>query len=369
MSNIKILFDHQAFTFQDFGGVSKYYSELIPNLNLINIQASLPLLLSNNENLSFISDFEKKRFFKHQKIKGKHRFLDVINALDTSLKLVSNNYDVFHPTYYKYPSIYNFAKKKIAKIAVTVYDMNHELYPELFMKNDSTITQKKYVIEKADIVFAISESTKNDIVKLLGIKESKIYVTPLNAEINKKSEIVLNLPTKYILFVGHRDGYKNFILFVKSILPLFVKDNDLKLVCLGAGGFSESEKDFFVTKNLQDKILHFKYKETELYSFYNNALLFVFPSLYEGFGLPILEAFDSECPCALSNSSSLPEVGGDAAMYFDPKSQSSILHTIEKIIYSKEIRYELINKGIERKKVFSWKNCAEKTLNGYKSLF
>ncbi len=366
---MKIFFDHQAFTFQDFGGISKYYSELIPTLNMMNVKTSLPLLLSNNENLAFINNFGKNTFFKNHKFKGKHRFLNAINTLNTSLKLTNDNYDIFHPTYYKYPNIYNFAIKKNAKIAVTVYDMNHELYPELFMKNDSTILQKKILIKKADVILAISESTKNDIIKLLGISETKIFITPLNAEVYKKSEFILNLPTKYILFVGHREGYKNFNLFVKSIFPLFAKDNELKLVCLGANGFSESEKDFFASKNIQDKILYFKYNENELYTFYNKALLFVFPSLYEGFGLPILEAFSSECPCALSNTSSLPEVGGDAALYFDPKSQSSILNAIEKIIYSKEIRNTLINKGIERKKIFSWESCAEKTLNGYKSLF
>lgn len=365
---MKILFDHQAFTYQDFGGVSKYFSNLLPQLKKNNIEEHLSLYFSNNENLDFKSNKEYSNFFKNKNFKGKSKLMNLINIIYSSLRLFNSDFNVFHLTYYNYYLPYNSLKPKKTKIAVTVYDMNHELFPELFPLNDKTSLNKKKIIDRADIIFAISESTKNDLIKIWNIDKKKIFVTHLNATINRSENQIIDLPEKYILFVGHRDGYKNFLPFLKSILTLLEKEKDLKIVCLGGGGFKENEKLMFKNNKIENRILLHSFSEKKLYSYYKNAVMFVYPSLYEGFGLPILEAFDSECACVLSNTSSLPEVGGNAAAYFNPKDSDSILQTIEKVYYDKEYKQQLIKFGSQRKSFFSWEKCASETIKGYESI-
>jgi len=176
------------------------------------------------------------------------------------------------------------------------------------------------------------------------------------------------LPKKYILFVGSRSGYKNFNLFVEAITPLLVKDNELKLVCVGGGNFKEIENEKFKRLNIINKIYQYSVNDDILTYLYKKAVAFIFPSLYEGFGIPILEAFSCGCPVIASNTSSLPEVAGDAAVYFDPTDKLSMLNSIQKVIYNDELKKQLINKGIERVKEFTWEKTAEKTKMLYEEI-
>ncbi len=120
--------------------------------------------------------------------------------------------------------------------------------------------------------------------------------------------------------------------------------------------------------NILHKVHHIKVDDNSLKNLYRNAEAFVFPSLYEGFGLPVLEAFSCGCPAILSNASSLPEIGGDGAIYFDPYDKESITNSIEKVLHDEEFRDNLIQKGYERQKFFSWKKTAASTKKVYESL-
>ena len=146
------------------------------------------------------------------------------------------------------------------------------------------------------------------------------------------------------------------------------RDHDLYVVCVGGGVFSKVEIDEFSNLGVLQKVLRFDLCDEELACSYNNAQLFVFPSLYEGFGIPILEAFECRCPIACSNTSSLPEVAGDAAAYFDPYDVGSIHSTIEKLLYNKELALAFIEKGENRLKQFSFEKTAKETLRIYKEL-
>ena len=139
-------------------------------------------------------------------------------------------------------------------------------------------------------------------------------------------------------------------------------------MCAGAGGFSRDESEFIKLNGISGNILQFNVNDNILMNLYKKATAFVYPSLYEGFGIPILESFASNCPVILSNTSSFPEVAGDAGSYFDPFDIDSISDAISSVIYQEKIRQDLIEKGRKRLQQFSWEITAIKTANVYKSI-
>jgi glycosyltransferase involved in cell wall biosynthesis len=138
------------------------------------------------------------------------------------------------------------------------------------------------------------------------------------------------------------------------------------LICAGGGKFSTQERKDIKRLQLSDKILQMDGNDAVLAHLYSSAQAFVFPSLYEGFGIPVLEAFACGCPALLSNRSSLPEVGGDAALYFDPESISSLVEILAEILENKVLCDDMRTKGLNRLKLFSWNNTAYKTIETYK---
>jgi glycosyltransferase involved in cell wall biosynthesis len=170
-----------------------------------------------------------------------------------------------------------------------------------------------------------------------------------------------------LLYVGTRSGYKNFRAFVGAIAPLLKADADLVVLCVGGGAFNTSERKFFSELRIFDRLTQVEASDPELASLYHSARAFVFPSLYEGFGIPILEAFSCGCPCVLSRASCFPEIAGDAALYFDVDDEDSMTELIRKALYDESVRNELVTRGLQRHKMFSWQKTAKETLDVYRS--
>jgi glycosyltransferase involved in cell wall biosynthesis len=242
--------------------------------------------------------------------------------------------------------------------------MIHELFQGYFLEDKETKTNKKMLLLAADKIIAISENTKNDIIKIYPEVTNKINVIHLGSSFQQLKE---GIPKEnYILFTGVRMKYKNFNAFLQAVAPLLLKYN-LNLICTGYP-FSESEKNLLKNLNIVDRTSCIPVSENQLMELFSKATAFVFPSLYEGFGIPILEAFASNCPAVLSNTSSLLEIGSDAAVYFDPYSIDDMRMQIERVITSTTLQNELVKKGKERLKQFSWEKCAKETMEVYKSL-
>lgn len=386
---MRIAFDYQIFSLQKYGGISRYFFELMKQFNKMDdVSYHLALKYSNNfyllnnpELFNVVKDLKTDEFCHGLQFRGKarlHRLLGrmsivehpLISNLETSVNILKkSDFDIFHPTYYD-----NYFLKYIGKklYVLTVYDMIHELFAEKIPQfHDITISWKKVLIEKASHIIAISQNTKKDIVDLYKIDENKITVVYLGNSFYFNESVKTNTltPKNYILFVGNRSAYKNFEFFIKSIKPLLLKDKYLYLVCAGSVSFTTEEKFLLTQHGLTDKIIHFPLiDDTVLMNLYNGALCFVFPTLYEGFGIPILEAFACGSPAILSDTSSLPEVGGDAALYFDPEDTESILEAVKKVVYNRDLADNLRKKGYEQLKKFSWEKCAEQTLKVYSSL-
>lgn len=365
---MKILYDHQIFTLQKYGGISRYFYELVREFNTMqNIDYEISLLLSNNY---YISDKKFVNYIDllHQKnFRGKHRIFNLLNKLFSILKLKQKEFDIFHPTYYDPYFLKHIGNKRFV---LTVHDMIHEKFKEMFPINDRTTERKRILVHNASKIISVSNNTKKDLIDLFGVDESKIEVIyhGNSMDPNANSDIRFNLPNRYLLFVGNRGGYKNFERFINSVSKIIKEYKDLYIVCAGGNEFNIREKQLFSELGISNRILQYNLDDKNLAYFYKNALAFVFPSLYEGFGIPILEAFACGCPVICSNTSSFPEVAGSGAFYFDPYSEESIKNAVLRIIEDSSLRERLVIEGYERVKQFSWKKTAEKTKLIYESL-
>lgn len=170
----------------------------------------------------------------------------------------------------------------------------------------------------------------------------------------------ISLPEKYVLFVGSRYKYKNFVRFVQSFAQIARKNPKLYLICTGAP-FDTSELQLIESLNLSQRALSFYANDAELATLYHQAQAFIFPSLYEGFGIPILEAYACQCPVILSNASCFPEIAGDAAAFFDPTDEKEMTSSIEEVLNNPILRNELIEKGQKRLQLYSWDKTARQT--------
>lgn len=365
---MKVLFDHQIFTGQRYGGISRVFFELIKELGLNeNIDTEVPLLVSNNHYFSKDHNFILKFFFLNREFKGKQRIMSLVNRLNTVRQLKSQNFDVFHPTYYD-PFFLKHIKDN--PYVLTVHDMIHEKFSHMFSSKDITANNKRLLVEKASKIIAVSENTKKDIIEVYGIDESKIKVIYLGNSLVYNPDVIINIdiPKKYILFVGSRGGYKNFDKFVSSVSKILHSDYELCVLCIGGGRFTPDEIKCFSEYNISRQIFQYDLNDRSLAYFYRHAKLFVFPSLYEGFGIPILEAFACECPLVCSATSSLPEIAGNAARYFDPYDEESMRDAILDVLNNEKLRDSLIQNGSERLSLFSWKKTAFQTGEVYRNI-
>ena len=367
---MNILFDHQTFSLQNYGGISRYYTELIKGINRIpDNDAYLPLLVSNNVHLHEVG-IHVRPFFSETKIPKKLQTIYSLNEFYTICKLRHKRYDVFHATYYD-PYFLPYLEGR--PFVVTFLDMIHEKFGNQFSElayNGVITEQKRRLANKAARIIAISESTKRDLVDILSINPNKIDVIYLGSSFSTKRIKSTDHKTgdlPYLLFVGNRSMYKNFKGLLEAIHPV-LKGFGIKLLCAGGGAFTKSEKEFIQSLKADQLVEQYSINDQTLPMLYQNALAFIFPSLYEGFGIPVLEAFACECPCIVSNKSSLPEVAGSAALYIDPTSSDSIVSAVEKLLNDSNLRESLIQKGREQLAKFSWQRTVTETLKLYQGI-
>jgi glycosyltransferase involved in cell wall biosynthesis len=266
--------------------------------------------------------------------------------------------------------VLNFHPKS-AKLVVTVYDMIHEKFSGNFSKYNLIQKVKAKAVKQADHVICISESTRRDLISLLETPFEKTSVIHLGSSLTGTHVSSKRPDTKkpYILYVGSRSGYKNF----EGLLRAFSQSSRLKkkfmLLCFGGGKFNLHELNLIKLLKLnEDDILILSGDDELLASLYTFASAFVCPSLYEGFGLSSLEAMRFGCPVVCANSSSLPEVVGGAAEFFDPENFSEIQFALEQVVFSPQRSKRLVDLGYERAKLFSWDECARRTLDVYNSI-
>lgn len=371
---MKILYDHTVFQFQRYGGISRYFYELITRLSTkedVGIKLFQGFHINEYGLSEHKQNFESYWGHKWKYKKPAAKYVALILAIPN--KILFDNYmpssdvDIYHPTYY----MIGLKQNKNAPIVITVYDMIHELYPDQFIDSWFVIKAKKRAISKAKVIIAISENTKKDLIKIYNVPESKIKVIYLASSLHSLNLVTIDelkeghgIKRPYILYVGDRRTYKNFKLLFDSYITNFSDDFDL--ICFGGGKFKTNELKS-INNRIKNSIIQLNGPDDLLASLYKHAFCFVFPSLYEGFGIPPLEAMSMGCPVIASNASSIPEVVGDAAILFDPNSKEELIYAI-KSLFDESKRNDLIKRGFEQEKKFSWDKMAGETLDIYKSI-
>jgi len=358
---MNILFDHQAFG-PRFGGIARYHYELLKGLQKHEHEAYISSIFSENEYLLNDKQFNMLHPLANKRFYGSYQLLELFETINKHFSIRNikkKQFDIFHPTYY---SPY-FLKKLNKPFVLTVHDFVHEKYD----KTNKDVANKRLLIEKADKIIAISENTKADIIEYYRAPEAKIKVVYHGYHKPNINEYTESEFANYILFVGKRNGYKNFERFIKVISRLLSNYNSLKLICTG-NPFNEYEIELIAELNITNQIVQISADENTLNTLYKNAIMLVFPSLYEGFGMPILEAFANNCPICISNTSCFPEIAQNAAEYFDPFSEDSMYEAIHKVLNNENIKAELIRNGQKRLLNFSWEKTTKETIEVYHSL-
>lgn len=260
------------------------------------------------------------------------------------------------------------------KFIATVHDLT-VIKMDLFSQSPSRyrmLAKKLYQLKintltKAKGIIAVSEHTKKDILEYFSIPEEKITVTYEAADPSFKPLQNIKKQKNTLLFVGNELPHKNMPNLLKAIAVAKKSVPDIKLIKIGSGGWRGTrEKLIKLAKklNITDAV-SFKQNVPNINEYYNTAQALILPSLYEGFGLPILEAMACGCPVVCSKTTSLPEIAGDAALYFNPADINDVAEKIVELLTNEKLKTQLVKKGFDRNKQFSWQNCAEKTIEAY----
>lgn len=363
---MNIFFDYKIFFSQSYGGPSFYFINLVNSINKknkLNFHAKIFSPLYVNKELDNNYKYLKKFGIYVPSIFNNFQILEWMNKKICSYFLNSKNFNIYHTTYYGEPIV---TKKKIP-IVVTVFDLIHEIYQKKYYQNISFYHKKKNLLSIADHIVCISKNTQNDLINFYNIDPKKTSVIYLSGCKNKfliTSNLIFNKP--FFLYVGNRYRYKNFGTLLKSYSLSEKLFNNFDIVCWGGGIFTKTEKLLIRELKIpESNVKNFQGSNTVLRELYDKAYALVYPSLYEGFGLPVLDSMSFGCPVISSNSSSLPEVYGDAAISFNPESEYELYESMLKLSADSNLRGDLIKKGIKRSNLFSWDETASKTIEVY----
>ena len=362
MTARRLFYDYYIFHSQRFGGVSRYFYELISRAAMDpRFETSLFQGFFINQygieklHNRFASHFGLRRPAIHQL---RHLFKPV-NQFLFERSFRKGRPEVYHQTHFL-----DLKPDYEGRRILTVYDMTHEVFSKNFPAGDQTKEQKKAAVKKADHILAISESTKSDLVRLLGVAPEKVTVTLLANSLTHVGGASSLHTRPYFLFVGDRKGYKNFSLLLQAFSNSRARAQ-MDLICYGGGPLSVQEESEIATKKLVGNVFWRQGPDQQLATLYGHACALVYPSLYEGFGLPILEAYHYGCPVVTSKTSSIPEVAGEAALYFEKDQPEDLARVLDQVAEDLALRARLADRGREREKLFSWDRCYEQTASVY----
>lgn len=385
---IRVIMDAQAFDIQTHGGISRCFAELIRHMPK-DINMCVPIVETKNIYLKqmgmapdkdYYNEFCKghptplKRFWYKLSVNIKNGYwsqwdrMPRLNLFETEQQLINGTFDVFHPTYYNPYFLKRIGNKPFV---LTVHDMISEVYSGIYKFRDEQAKVKRKLISRAAHIIAVSNHTKQDIIKFFDTEPEKISVIYHGIDQNPYvPDSGNNIFGRYLLFVGQRNTYKNFSRFVEAIIPVLKNHPDLSVICTGEP-FESKEIQMFKYYGLNGRFIHtFVESDKELMDIYHYAQAFVYPSAYEGFGIPILEAYKAGCPVVLNRASCFPEIAGDAAVFFDFCGNGQSLQScIEDLLsWTPDKKEKLIAVQRQRLNRYSWDKAAQELAEVYKKV-
>lgn len=357
---MRVAFDDQIFAIQRRGGISRYFTEMIRQFRAnpgLGIEPVLPFRFAVNEHLLELGHTGVHR-------SPLPRWLDrprAVHALNAA-RLTTPSAEILHHTYYTPAALTSNAKVRVC----TVYDMIPELFPEQF-PHGNPHQAKREVVAACDAVICISETTRRDLVRFYGEFDKPVVVTHLavGREFFDAAPRV-DIENKYFLFVGQRAGYKNFSVVLDAFADVARRIPSFELLCVGGGPFTAAEVARTEELGLVGRVRQRQVPDGELPGVYASAVCFVFPSKYEGFGLPVLEAMAAGCPVVVAETACLLEVAEDAAASFDPENSSDLAGILTRAAADPDWSANWRGRGRVRAADFSWAHTAQQTAALYR---
>lgn len=360
---MQILYDGGASQERGVGGVKRYFTNLIARLPA-DFEPHYTTCRAEDETEPSHPRLRIHRFrrFRPQRVslRLEERFFRRVEDAWA--------FAIAHPTYYTLLSQREVSEYR-CPVVITVWDMIHELFPELD-PTGSLVARKRAAIEAADAVLCISDNTRQDLIARYKVAEDKVLVTHLAADLNpallQGDERTPSQP--YFLYVGARAGYKNFDGLLSAFAAAVTLAPEIALCAVGAP-FSRVEQERIAQLQLTGRTENYgQVSDRELAALYRRSIALVYPSLYEGFGIPPLEAMQCGTPVVASDRSSIPEVVGDAGILVDPARADELTDALVTLANQPALRQSLIARGYDRVKHFSWDKTTEQTLNVYRKL-
>jgi glycosyltransferase involved in cell wall biosynthesis len=357
-SQVHVFYDHQAFTAQRVGGVSRYFCEVISRLPAYDVQADVFYGLNWNE---YAQRMAPGVGVNVPPLPRTYRVRRLVNKWTQIPYLAAIRPEVIHKTFYAMEWL-----PADSKLVITIHDMIHEAIPH----HDPAVAKaKQYWCARADHIMAVSQATCDDLMRIYSVPARKVSVVHLGRSVfQDKAKAEPPIRDEFILYVGTRSAYKNFAALAAAYAGSDRLRRQYRLLCFGGGPLTASEVSQIRAYGITDEIIHCEGSDDLLCACYQHAKAFVYPSLMEGFGLPLVEAMSLGCPVFCSDIPPFREVAGDAAMYFDPASVPDIRLLLERNILERGRLLESGSAGVDRSRRFSWDRCAKETAEIYHAL-
>lgn len=366
LSPCRVLYDGMIFQRQAAGGINRYFESLIGHLPehvqpMITTSTTRQQNFPEHNNLElYLRQFELPRPFRKV-----GRAVQAVRFRAVESQVAP---DLVHATYYDMlgDSIRNV---RSAPLVVTVHDMTHEKLPDLIDRHGKHAAMKRRAIEQADAIICVSRNTRKDLLEIYPHLKTRISVIHHATHLGDVEPLVSSdshgddRPS--FLYVGSRTSYKNFDRLLLAMQQIVATHPDAQLRTVGSP-FTRSEQQKLEAMGLADCVInHGLVSDSELSSLYRSSVALVYPSLYEGFGLPLIEAMSCDTAVIASDCSSIPEVVGEAGMLFNPHSTDSLVRCMNELLNDPNARADLITAGQQRRSQFSWNRAAEETLSVY----
>jgi glycosyltransferase involved in cell wall biosynthesis len=370
-SPLQVLLEGRIFEEQPLGGISRIYHEILPRMCQMDERIRFSILSSGHllqplpQHPRVVGNASKlpvDRFLRPKII-----FWQLQDYLRAKLQIASIDYyrnSIWHATYFQLPNWWEGPK------VTSVYDLIYEKYPEFFNRYSDNILliRKKRSILAADKVICISKSVRSEVIETYGLPQERVIAIPLACGDRfrkmSKEEIAphFHVDQPFILYVGSRHPYKNFTTLLGAYTT-WPRRREVKLLVVGKHWSEEELKQIAAAGLQSDIICRSNISDEELCALYNQALAFVYPSLSEGFGIPLLEAMACGCPIVASRIPTSTEIARDVPYYFDPLNKDELIAALDTACFSEETKSKediLAN--------YSWDRTAQATLNVYKEL-
>jgi glycosyltransferase involved in cell wall biosynthesis len=362
---VRILFDGFIFSSSHTGGIARYFTNLISRLPE-SVEPWVTTIDRPGLHFPRHSRLQVRRFprFRPNRISAlfERAYFGSISR--------RNTFDIAHPTYYNLLSGRRLGQYSCPSV-ITVHDMIGEIFTDGSRSDQLATAIKREAVDDAQRIICISQNTKHDLIEVFGVSADKIDVVYLASDLNLAmaggDEFVPERP--YFLYIGgHAWRYKNFDRFLRSFAKVVPRHSDAML-CIVGPPLSPKQLERIELLGLSDHVHETgRVSDSHLVRLYNRSVALVYPSLYEGFGIPPLEAMACETAVIASNRSSIPEVVGDAALLVDPESEEELAAAMTSILEDSARREEFIRRGREREKLFSWDKMAAEIQEIYRKV-